>query len=59
MKKITQFINRWACTTDAATAIEYCLIAAGIALTIVAVVFSIGGTVRDDMFSALSDSFNQ
>lgn len=37
-----------------ATAIEYALIASGIAIAIVATVLSLGSTLRDDMFGEVA-----
>lgn len=42
---------------NAATAIEYSLVAAAIALAIIVVVFLAGGEV-DDMFTTVSDTFS-
>ncbi len=46
MLKLITFIQAYNTKEDGATAIEYGLIAAGIALAIAAVVFSLGGEVK-------------
>ena len=53
MQKIKTFLKN----EDGATAIEYGLIAAGIAVAIVAVVFVIGGQIND-AFQAVVDEIN-
>jgi len=54
MNKIIAKFQAWKYETDGATAIEYGLIAAGIAVGISAVVFTFGDNLRD-MFQAASD----
>jgi Flp pilus assembly pilin Flp len=44
---------------EAATSIEYGLIAAGIALAILVVVFALGDTVFDLLYSQLPNAFSQ
>ena len=46
-RSIKTYLSSFKCAEDAATAIEYCLIAAGIALAIIATVFLMGGDVFD------------
>lgn len=47
--------TRWKAKACGATAIEYSLIAAGIAVAISAVVYTLGDTVLTDLYSDLSD----
>ncbi len=47
MLKLIALVQSWNTNEEGATAIEYGLIAAAIALAIAAVVFSLGGNVRD------------
>jgi pilus assembly protein Flp/PilA len=42
---------------SAATAIEYALIAAGVSVAIAATVFSLGTSVRDNLYQKISDAF--
>ena len=42
---------------SAATAIEYAMIAAGIGTAIAATVFSLGTSVRDNLYQKISDAF--
>jgi Flp pilus assembly pilin Flp len=42
---------------SAATAIEYAMIAAGIGTAIAATVFSLGSSVRDNLYQKISDAF--
>jgi len=46
MNKMMAKITTWAMHKDGATAIEYGLIAAGISVAIVAVVFLLGGDIK-------------
>lgn len=50
-----EFFRRWKAKTCGATAIEYSLIAAGIAVAISAIVFTLGETVFTDLYSDLVD----
>lgn len=54
MKKLFAWKEAYLKNEDGATAIEYGLIAAGIALAIAAVVFTMGDDLRD-MFFGMSD----
>ena len=56
MKKMLRVLRLWTSGRGGATAIEYSLIAAGIAMAIAVVVYSLGINVRD-MFSSLSGAF--
>lgn len=51
-------LHRWLREKHAATAIEYGLIAAGIALTIAGVVFVFGDTLYDLYFSGLTGALD-
>ena len=46
MKKLLAHYHAYKISTDGATAIEYGLIAAGISLAIVAIVFAFGGDLK-------------
>ncbi len=48
-------LSRWVRTKRAATAIEYGILASGIALAILAAVFLTGGSLSD-LFSTMADS---
>lgn len=52
-------IRNYAASTDGATAIEYGLIAAGVALAISAAVFGFGDIVYDLLYSDLPGALNQ
>ena len=54
MKKLYAFKEAYLKNEDGATAIEYGLIAAGIALAIAAIVFTMGGNLQT-MFTGMSD----
>tara|TARA_R100001143_G_scaffold50523_1_gene45474 strand:+ start:349 stop:558 length:210 start_codon:yes stop_codon:yes gene_type:complete len=54
MKKLFAFREAYLKNEDGATAIEYGLIAAGIALAIAAVVFTMGDSLKE-MFYGMSD----
>jgi len=54
MKKLFAFKEAYMKNEDGATAIEYGLIAAGIALAIAAIVFTMGDSL-ETMFSGMSD----
>ena len=58
IRNIGQGIRDWARHYDGATAIEYSLVAAGIALAIAAVVFGLGDKIYDLMYSGLPDAFD-
>jgi pilus assembly protein Flp/PilA len=49
-----KFLSRFSADESGATAIEYGLIAAGIAVAIIAIVTQVGGNVKDT-FSSVSD----
>ena len=55
MKKLLAWKEAYLNDIDGATAIEYGLIAAGIALAIAAVVFTMGGNLNS-MFTTMSDT---
>lgn len=54
MNKIMSHITVWKMNREGATAIEYGLIAAGISVAIVVVVFTLGGKVQT-AFQTISD----
>ena len=54
--RFCSFFIRFRCNQNGATAIEYTLMAAAIALVIIVIVFSIGGSVGD-LFTSVSDEF--
>jgi len=57
MRKIAiASLRRFGAAQDAATAIEYALIACGVAGAIVAIVTTLGGSVNG-MYQTLADSF--
>lgn len=58
MKKLFAFREAYLKNEDGATAIEYGLIAAGIALAIAAVVFTMGDDLRE-MFYGMSDAIDE
>lgn len=51
-------LKSWLNGNSGATAIEYSLIAAGIALAIAATVYAFGGTLYDVMYSRLPEAFD-
>jgi pilus assembly protein Flp/PilA len=51
------FIKRILFNQDGATAIEYAMIAVGIALAIVGVIFSLGDTLEVEYFQKVADAF--
>ena len=53
-KELLKTIRAFARNEDGATAIEYALIAGGLSIVIVAVVISLGNTVRDDLFGRVA-----
>jgi pilus assembly protein Flp/PilA len=57
MLKLAAFINTYFKKNDGATAIEYGLIAAGIALAIAAIVFTLGDQVQG-AFQGVSDEIS-
>jgi pilus assembly protein Flp/PilA len=52
---LSRRLSQWAARRNAATAIEYGLLAGGIALAILVAVFLTGGSLSD-LFSALADT---
>jgi pilus assembly protein Flp/PilA len=52
------FLKKYAKSESGASAIEYGLIAAGIALAIMAVVFSLGSNVGETLYSSLPALFD-
>ncbi len=54
MSGISDFVRSWFSRDDGATAVEYGLIAAGIALAISAAVYSVGGNIVG-MFDSLTN----
>lgn len=59
MKNLSTNLKKWLRQEKGATAIEYSLIAAAIALAIMAVVFGLGDKVYDLMYSGLPGAFDQ
>ena len=59
VRRASARIRSFAASTDGATAIEYGLIAAGIALAISAAVFGFGDIVYDLLYSDLPGALNQ
>jgi len=59
LRMIGARIGRFAASTDGATAIEYGLIAAGIALAISAAVFGFGDAVYELLYSDLPGALKQ
>lgn len=57
MHKLITTIRGWATDTSGATAIEYGLIAAGISIAIVVIVFTLGGNV-EGVFQQISDAIS-
>jgi pilus assembly protein Flp/PilA len=51
-------VARFLVAEDGTTAIEYALIASGIAAAIVSVVFGLGGTVLTGYYTKVSDGLN-
>lgn len=58
MKTAWNFLSIWVHSEEGATAIEYSLIAAAIALAIMGVVFGLGDKVYDLMYSSLPGAFD-
>lgn len=53
-------LARWAAFAKdehGATAIEYALIAGGVALAVISSVFTLGNTVRDDLYAPIQNNF--
>ena len=55
---MTTFLSRFLSSDDAATAIEYGLIAAGIALAIITAVNTLGTTVLNSQFDVVKNALN-
>ena len=55
---MTPFVSRFLLADGGATAIEYALIAAGIALAIIGAVTTLGQSVLNTKFNAINSSFN-
>ncbi len=58
MKHPIKLLILWTGSTSGATAIEYSLIAAAIALAIMGVVFGLGDTIYELFFSRLPGAFD-
>lgn len=59
MKAFTSVFHSFISNTRGSTAIEYTLIAAGVALAIASVVFALGDTVFTDLFSGIAETIVQ
>lgn len=57
--KIGLFLTDWTRHENGATAIEYSLVAAAIALGIMGIVFGLGDKIYDVMYSGLPEAFDQ
>lgn len=58
MTLIRTKFSEWTKSESGATAIEYSLIAAGIALAIAAIIYGLGDTIYDLLYSRLPDAFD-
>ncbi len=56
VKKMTNLMARFVKCEDGATAIEYALIAAGIALAVSATVYNVGAIVLNDLFNNIANA---
>jgi Flp pilus assembly pilin Flp len=59
MTRFTRTFRFFVYSSRASTAIEYTLIAAGVALAIVTVVFALGDTVFADLYDGLAEAISQ
>jgi pilus assembly protein Flp/PilA len=55
---MTSYLSRFLSDNDGATAIEYALIAAGIALAIIATVNSLGSAVLNNQFNLVKNALS-
>ena len=58
MTALKEMLNNWLRGNSGATAIEYSLIAAGIALAIAVTVYALGDTIYEMMYSRLPGAFD-
>ena len=59
MRSIAFYLSKFQKNTDGATAIEYGLIAAGIALAIAAIVFGLGDVLYTLLWEDIPNAFTQ
>jgi len=55
--RLTKLLKRFAADTQGATAIEYALVAVGVAGTITAIVYQLGGTIQTRFWGNLNNNF--
>ncbi|MEI8145797.1 MAG: Flp family type IVb pilin [Alphaproteobacteria bacterium] len=54
---LTKLLKRFAADTKGATAIEYALVAVGVAGTVTAIVYTLGGTIQTRFWGNLNNNF--